>query len=172
MTARELQTAIMDDLNDLFKNRLFKTPDRTMAPPRSYRQALPKRSAQDEEDPFPYIIVRLDHGGVETKTDPHKVAVLLLVGVFDDALGETVAAPPPEDSEWDTRNYGYDAVCEIVELIQKHYEQTPSLHNGDFYFDGPFHWVVQDEDSYPYYFGACEMEFTLIAPREDVSQFT
>lgn len=177
MTARELLTDIMEDLENLFADRLFKTPDNRMVPLKTYRQALPKRDAQDEEAPFPYIIVRLDHGGTETPTDPHKVAVLLIIGIYDDALEESREQPPetPEDGElvWDTRNFGYDALLEIIERIQDHYERYPALGDrGQFYFDGPFHWAIQDENAYPYYVGACELEFTLPASRKERNQFT
>lgn len=177
MTARELQTALMEDLDELFKDSRFKTPDNRMLPPKAYRQALPKRDAQDEEAPFPYIIVRLDHGGIEATTDPHKVAVLLIVGIYDDALDESREPPPeiPDGGEptWDTRNFGWEAVLEIMERIQAHFEKQPGLgQRGEFYFDGPFHWALQDEDSYPYYIGACELEFTLAAPRKERNQYT
>ena len=77
-----------------------------------------------------------------------------------------------EDKDgWDSRNLGTIAVMEIMEKIQSHYEQEPSLENGKFYFDGPFHWAMQDEDSFPYYFGACELSFTLSAPRKKMSQY-
>lgn len=170
MTARELQTALVEDLKELFKDSYFQTPYQKMAPLGVFRQRLPKRDAQSEEDPFPYIIVRLDHGGLEGRTSAHKVSVLLVIGVFDDALLETKEPPPTEG--WDTRNFGPEAVLEIIERIQAHYEKHPSLEGGAFYFDGPFNWALQDEDSYPYYYGACEMEFTLAAPRRERSQFT
>lgn len=171
MNARELQTALVHDLEALFSDRRFKTPHQTMEAPKAYKQNVPIRDAQSEEDPFPYIIVRLDHGGVVSQTDPHKVTVLLIIGVFDDGT-EDERNPPPQDTEWDNRNYGTTAVMEMIERIQEHYEKRPALDNGKFYFDGPFHWVMQDEaNSYPYYIGACDLTFTLSAPRKERSKF-
>lgn len=172
MNARELQTALVDDLESLFSERFFKTPLQTMASPRAYRQDIPPRDAQGaDDDPFPYIIVRLDHGGVETQTDPHKVTVLLVIGIYDDGTADC-REPPPQEGEWDNRNFGPMAVMEIMECIQEHYEKCPSLGDGKFYFDGAFHWVMQEEsNSYPYYIGACDLTFTLAAPRIERSKF-
>ncbi len=174
MNARELQQAVIDDLERLFSKNSFKTPRHEMKPPKAYRQQLPQFDAQELDDFFPYIIVRLDKGGVESQTSAHKADVMLVIGIYDDGTKEY----RPEDTTefvdeggWDTRNLGSIAVMEIMEKIQAHYEQEPSLKNGKFYFDGPFHWAMQDEDSYPYYFGVCELSFTLAAPRKKESQF-
>ena len=78
MTARELQKAIMEDLRELFATDQFKTPDGKMASPGLYPQFLPQLESDDDTDPFPYIIVRIDSGGIETQTDPHKISVILV----------------------------------------------------------------------------------------------
>jgi len=179
MNARELQIAIMEDLDALFADSRFKTPDppphQRMAAPKTYAQNLPQLDAQSEEDPFPYIIVRLDRGGIESQSEPHKVSVLLIVGIYDADVRDFRDLPPEKDGSqevWDTRNFGPMAVMEIMERIQEHYEKQPALDNGNFYFDGPFHWAMQDETSYPYYIGACEMTFLLPAPRQEGSEYT
>ena len=174
MNARELQQAVIDDLNDLFSKNYFKTPNREMKPLKAYRQQLPQFDAQHTDDFFPYIIVRIDKGSTETPTSPHKVDILLVIGIYDDATEEYIQMSGKEFEDkdgWYSRNLGTIAVMEIMEKIQSHYEQEPSLENGKFYFDGPFHWAMQDEDSFPYYFGACELSFTLSAPRKKMSQY-
>lgn len=181
MNARELQTAVMKDLESIFSGNRFKTASRTMEPIRAYAQQLPKFDAQGIDDFFPYAIVRIDKGGVESQTAPHKVDIMIIVGIYDDGTevyaGEKENRKPGEPPSfadgdgWDTRNLGTVAVMEVLEKIQAHYELEPSIENGKFYFDGPFHWAMQDEDSYPYYFGVCEMSFTLAAPRKKESQF-
>ena len=40
MNTRELHTALLDDLEDLFKDRTFKTPHNTMETPKTYPQEL------------------------------------------------------------------------------------------------------------------------------------
>jgi len=170
MNARELQRALIDDLDSLFSDRYYKTPNHTMARPKAYAQFLLPRDAQTEEDPFPYIEVRIQKGGVESPVDPHRVTVVLFIGVYDDGTND-FRAPPPKDGDWDDRNHGIMAVLEIIERIQEHYEKRPALDNGNFYFDGPFYWELQDEDFFPYYAGACELTFTLAAPRKEMSKY-
>lgn len=143
-----------------------------MAAPKAYPQFLPLRETQspepppepedDEEmlddppeppqdpeaddDPFPYLIVRLDKGGITSPDTPHRINIIVLVGIFDD----------------DPRNQGHVAVMEIIERIQQHYMEMPVL--GAFSFAGGFDWALQDEESYPYYFGVCSFAFDAPAP--------
>jgi hypothetical protein len=152
MNARILQDAIVADLTDLFKGRCYATPDGGTAAPAFFAQNLPKRKSEEDDDPFPYVIVRLDSGNIETQTDPHKVAVILLVGAYND----------------DASNQGHRTVLEIMEVIQQHYEERPLL-AGQFVFVDPFSWALQDEESYPYFFGAASLSFTLPAPRREWS---
>lgn len=148
MNARILQDALVADLTELFKDRRYHAPISDDTALSVFSQNLPKRESEEDDDPFPYIIVRIDSGAIESQTDPHKVAVLLLVGVYDD----------------DKENQGHRAVLEIMEVIQQHYEETPLL-DGQFTFTDPFNWALQDEESYPYFFGAANLNFTLPAPR-------
>ena len=168
MNARVLQSEIAKDIEALFSGDQFKTPEllpddeageaepeynrHRMAALKAYEQFLPKRRTKDAEDPFPYVIVRIDGGGIENQTDPHKVAVILVIGIYDD----------------NPANQGHKAVLEIIERIQPHYEGTPLL-AGQFVFDDPFNWVLQDEQSWPYFYGACNLTFKLPAPRTKAS---
>ena len=70
MNTRELHIALLDDLEDLFKDRPFKTPHNTMETPKTYPQELPPEDARSEEDPFPYIIVRLGPSPRAGRTPP------------------------------------------------------------------------------------------------------
>jgi hypothetical protein len=148
MNALKLQDAIVNDLQKLFSKRKYPTPDGENAAVSVFAQNLPKRDSEDDDDPFPYIIVRLDSGDIENQTSDYKVSVFLLVGVFDDSKN----------------NQGHKTVLEMIELIQRHYEDTPLL-DGQFVFTDPFHWALQDEESYPFFFGGVEISFSVPAPR-------
>lgn len=152
MNALILQNAIVSDLKNLFKDRRYSSPTGTSAVS-VFPQNLPKRESEDDDDPFPYIIVRLDAGKIESQTDAYTVAVLLLIGAYSD----------------DASNQGHQSVLEIMETIQRHYEEKPSLAE-QFVFTDPFHWALQDEESYPYFFGAVSMSFNLPAPRREWSE--
>lgn len=157
MNARILQDALVADLTELFKDRLYKKPDGSSAATSVFPQALPKQQtdAEAEIDPVPYIIVRIDSGGIETQTDPYKVSLLLLLGAFDDGAN----------------NQGHRTILEMIELIQQHYEEHPDL-AGQFVFTDPFNWALQDEDSHPYFFGGIEITFNVPAPRRAWSDLT
>lgn len=148
MNALALQDALVSDLKKLFKSRRYKTPDGNTSAVSVFAQNLPKRESEDEDDPFPYIIARLDSGDIENQTSACKISVFLLVGIFDDGK----------------QNQGHKTVLEIMETIQRHYEEVPLL-DGQFVFTDPFHWALQDEESYPYFFGGVEMRFDIPAPR-------
>ena len=117
-----------------------------------YPQFLPQLESDDDTDPFPYIIVRIDSGGIETQTDPHKISVILVIGIFEDSL----------------ENEGHESVLEIIERIQQHYEETPAL--KEFVCADPFNWALQDEPSYPYFYGAVNLVFHAPAPRAKWSE--
>jgi len=177
MNARALQAAVRADLERLFRDTRLSAPpelhaDRPAhqpdgpegeppeevprtAPIRVFEQALPIREGGGE-DPYPYLIVRLDAGGVESPTDPHRIGVLVLAGVYDG----------------DRRNQGHRTVLELLERIQDHYGAHPTLDGGAFRFADPFRWALQDEPSYPYFYGACELAFTTHAPRTEGSEYT
>lgn len=148
MNARILQDALVSDLRVLFQDRRYKTPGGDNAALSVFPQLLPKRVSENDDDPFPYIIVRIDSGDIESQTDPCKVSVFILIGIYDD----------------DASNQGHRTVLEIMEVIQQHYEEIPLL-DKQFTFTDPFHWALQDEESYPYFFGGIEITFELPAPR-------
>ena len=155
MTARELQHDLAADLLRIFKDRRYLNPRGERAHLQVFKQNLPKREHGDDEDPFPYIIVRLDTGGVDTQIDPHRIQVILVIGIYDD----------------DLENNGHEAVLEILEVIQEHYEALPVL-NGKFRMEDPFFWALQDEESYPYFYGAAQMTWSASAPRRKGSKYT
>lgn len=148
MNARLLQDDMVADLTSLLQNRRYNKPDGGTAAISVFAQNLPKRQSENDDDPFPYVIVRLNNGNIENQTSPHKVSVYLLVGIYDDAM----------------ENQGHRAVLEIMEVIQQHYEETPLL-SGKFVFTDPVNWALQDEESYPYFFGGLEISVQLQAPR-------
>lgn len=152
MTARNLQQAIIQDLKNLFKKRRYKDSEGNSVAINVFEHDVPERTSDDAPEAFPYIIVRLTGGRIDTQTDPHKVSVMLLVGIYDESVNHK----------------GCSTVVEILELIQSHYEGKPLL-AGQFVFQDPFVWVTQDELSYPYYFGAANTTWSTPAPRREWS---
>lgn len=153
MNETRLQDALVNDLTRLFRNRRYKTPGGGNAAVSVFAQNLPKRESEDDDEPFPYIIVRLHSGTVENQRSPGKADVLLLVGMYDD----------------DRKNQGHRAVLEVIEEVRRHFEETPLL-DGMFVFADPYWWTLQEEESYPYFFGGAEISFDIPAPRRKWSE--
>ncbi len=188
MNIRELIMALVEDLEKLFSDRWYKTPNRTMEQIKVYPQFLPPRDAQTTEDPYPYIKVVFRFAGIPSPTDPLIVDVLLEVGIYDDGIGDYREPPPqwedteptdgpdgepePEDPNkgWDHRNFGIFAVTEILERIQEHYMKHPNLKG--FYTDGKSYIEIDEDYTYPYFVGTSEMIFNLAAPRVEGSKYT
>jgi hypothetical protein len=106
--------------------------------------------AQTVDDPFPYVIVRLDQGKVEKIDLEQIVSVNLIIGVVDRAFN----------------NQGHRDVLGIMERIYQRFAQNPVL-NHEYALVMPINWVLQDEPSYPYFFGAMNLMFELIPIRRE-----
>ena len=115
---------------------------------------------QIEDDPFPYVIVRISQGNVKDPNNAQTVDVVFIIGVYDDDPSKT----------------GFDGVLNIISRIYERYAKNPLVHGNKakIRFDGEqqlFHWVLQDDDTWPYFFGAIQAEFELM-PIERESKYT
>ena len=151
MTANDLQKEIQKDLEALLADRRYETPAGEKAAVQVFRQFVPKRASEEDDDPFPYIEVRIAGGRLPNQESPEKVQVFLIIGIYDD----------------DHENNGMESVMEIIHVIKVHYEETPLL-AGKFVCDteeSPIEWDLQEEDSWPYFFGIMSLVFDIPAPR-------
>lgn len=150
MTATMLQEEIVKELEAIFCGDLFKNSLGEYVKLNVYEQQLPIREDEDSPDPMPYIIVRLETGSTKSGTDPQEVLVTLLFGYFDDS---------PE-------NNGHKGVLGMIQKVHERFEKQPMLAN-QFMFQDPFDWALQDEESFPYFFGAASMTFKTAAIRKE-----
>lgn len=164
MTAFELQDDLIEELKIVFSGFLLKTPaidlesgEPSMSEPNLFSQSLPIRKDDADDDPYPYIIVRMDSGDMK-QDHPHMVKVRIVIGSFDDS----------------TDTNGHKDVLNIIQKIYERFARNPVLANKYVMKDdseNPFTWVLQDDDTYPYYFGAVEVTWETSAIRRE-SQFT
>jgi hypothetical protein len=145
-----LQEEIVKELEAIFRGDLFKNSLGEYVKLNVYEQQLPIREDEDSPDPMPYIIVRLETGSTKSGTDPQEVLVTLLFGYFDDS---------PE-------NNGHKGVLGMIQKVHERFEKQPMLAN-QFMFQDPFDWALQDEESFPYFFGAASMTFKTAAIRKE-----
>ena len=115
-----------------------------------FEQNLPIRESDEESDPIPYIIIRMENGTIKSGVDPQEVTITIIVGYFDDSKA----------------NNGHKGVLGIIQKLYERFEKNPMLAN-QFMFQDPFDWALQDEESYPYYFGAASMTFKTAAIRKE-----
>lgn len=150
MTATLLQEALVKEIGAIFSGELFKDSAGEYGKMKIFEQNLPIREDEDAPDPIPYIIVRLETGTTKSGVDPQEVLVTLLIGYFDDS----------------TENCGHKGVLGIIQKIHERFEKEPMLAH-QFMFQDPFDWALQDEESFPYFFGAASMTFKTAAIRKE-----
>lgn len=102
-------------------------------------------------DPYPYIIVRVGDGEIENPDSAQTVNINLLMGIYE----------PDYDKQ------GHKDILNIIAKIYERFAKTP-IFNGKYTIQYPITWVLQEEESYPYYFGGMGLSFeTASIVRED-----
>lgn len=152
MTPLDLQDDLVAELTEMFKDTLFKAPDGSQVPLHVYSQNIPLvNDDEDETALFPYLIVQLNNGDDEGAWDStNAVRLVIIVGVYDH----------------DTDRQGYRDAMNVYQRIYHRFQSKPNL-NGAAVFNGEFHWANQQDDYYPYFFGACTMTFNIPAVRRE-----
>lgn len=152
MTALELQDDLVAELEHIFAPYLYKHPgDTDRVPLRVYPQSLPVQETDEEEEPVPYIIVRLSSGeDLGGSASVNTVKLVIIVGIWDDAL----------DAQ------GHRDVMNIIQKIYERFSKDPCLNHRSV-FAGDFHWMLQEDGYFPYHFGACSLVFQIAAIRRE-----
>lgn len=151
MTPLELQDLLVEEFKELFKDYAYKTPKGERIPLNVFPQHIPINETDDEEDPVPYLIVRLNTGDDEgTRDSNNTVNLVIIVGIFDD----------------DLKAQGHRDILNIIQKIYERFHENPNLRNKAAY-TGEFHWATQEDNYYPFFFGACSISFHIAAIRRE-----
>jgi hypothetical protein len=169
------QQALVEEIKVITKGMLFHTPNKKeLVPMEAFSQSLPipvynnenesnesnnnitsldYESSQYDDPVFkcPWCIVKLEEGNIAGINEQQTIQVAICFGVFND----------------DARNQGH---FELLNLFQKVYERfavNPIL-DGQYTCTGSFDWALQDEDTYPYYFGAITTGFKFMGYRREI----
>lgn len=152
MTSIFLQDDLQKELEDILGEMRLKDPNNKeeYTNIKVYQQSLPKikidyeNCEEEEEDlsdePFPYIIIKLDSGKIINENEAAKIE--LLIATYDDELA----------------NQGHKDILNIINKIYERFYKNPMLANK-YYRVNDIDWVLQDDDMYPYFYGAMGMEF-------------
>ena len=98
----------------------------------------------------PYIVVRMTGGEIKNDDGPQAVEFSLIVCAYDEGK----------------EREGYQDVANIKEDIVQRLCTKPYF-GGAFTVLKPIVWAMQQDDTYPYYFGACSLTCTAPAMTQD-----
>lgn len=168
MVATFLQDELAEELKGILKGFLLKNPQGEKTNINIFKQLLPMPEPLDQEeiapellenglaeeqttpDPYPYIIVRAEDGKIEDENSAQIVNITLLIGIFDTAYDKQ----------------GHKDILNIIARIYERFAKFPVL-NGKYTVQYPIEWALQDEESYPFYFGGVNLAFEIAAVRRE-----
>ena len=167
MTFINLQDALIEEIEKLLSEVQSEDSDgKNVVGVKGYAHRLPITQS-DEDDPaqyFPYFIVRLDTGKTAEDDDWWHVAVNVLLGIYEDGIGDI---PEPDDDDGEkTEEHtvvtvgGHETILVMIQRIVNRFSNDPRL-SDSFRADQEIQWAVGDEDTYPYYFGAVALTFSV-----------
>lgn len=173
MVATFLQDDLAAELKTVFSGLKLKTPMGGLSEVNVFTQALPippptePPEGEDQtlleegftdtdpvktEDPYPYAIVRVEDGRIEAIDDDQTVTVLVILGVYDD----------------DLRNQGHKDVLNMIQDIYERFAKNAILARK-YECQHPIQWSLQEEESYPYFFGGVALTFNTVQIRREDS---
>lgn len=109
-----------------------------------YEQQLPV-VAEDEDDVskrFPYYIVRVEQGSTADDDSPWVVQVGIYFGVYN----------PAQDTN------GHRSLVNMIQRVADRFAAEPLL-NGMFRANQDMSFALQEEDTYPFFFGGLQINF-------------
>nr|WP_300826546.1 hypothetical protein [uncultured Schaedlerella sp.] len=156
MTALDFQDELAQDVKKILKDIVtVDAAGRRVSGVQVYKQQLPVITTDEEDDSkfLPYAIVRLYSGKTEDDDTPWIVTADIHFGVYDP----------------DASNQGHRHVMTMCQRLLDRYAAEPLLAKR-YRAEQDMEWAIQDEDTYPYYFGGVRIKFNIpkIGRREPV----
>lgn len=167
-----LRKALQAEVEALTEGMTFRQPDsEERAAMKVFGQALPvpPRKAgttteasidyveEEQEDAIfqcPWCMVKIDGGEANGPNADVTVNVAVCFGIFDDSLD----------------NDGSDDVLNLIEKVYQRFARDPVLAH-QYICQQDFEWGLQDEDTWPYFFGAIGMSFSYMGIQRE-SKYT
>jgi len=154
-TAQLCQDALIEALEELFAGKKYNGQEgRKLL--KIFKQDLPIPEDNDvdvdtDEANAPYIVVRMTGGEIADDDGPQTVEFGLVICTYDTGI----------------RREGYQDVANIKEDIVQRVCSAPYF-GGAFTILKPVTWAMQQDDTAPYYFGACNLICTAPALTQDM----
>ncbi len=117
-----------------------------------YEQNLQLEMENEEMDgdKIPYIIVRLSEGELTQWDDTEQVKVILVFCTSDS----------------DMKRDGYKDCMNMIQKVKERFLKNPQL-GAYFNMELPMAWAIQEDESYPIYYGGMELNFACPAIRRE-----
>lgn len=144
MTFRNLQDELVAEVGVILKDMVSKTADDNKAVGfHGYAHELPilKSDEDDEEKVFPFYIVRIPEGTTQDDDDHWHVTADIILVVHETEPG------------------GHQHILTAIQRIADRFAAEPTF--GAFRADQDMKWQAGDEDTYPYYYGAVSITFSV-----------
>ncbi len=168
MVATFLQSELADELKTILADVRLKNPCGEVSAINVFEQFLPMPESANLEDippellenglaneqtvpdPYPYIIIRINDGEIKDEDSAQIVNITLLIGTY----------------EQDYDKQGNKDILNIISKIYERFAKTPVL-NGKYTIQYPILWTLQDEETYPFYFGGMSLTFEIAGIRRE-----
>lgn len=168
MVAAFLQSELADELKEILADFRLKNPQGEIVGINIFEQLLPmpepldqgkidpqllENGLVDEQtylDPYPYIIVKIEDGEIKDENSAQMVNIELHIGIYE----------PDYDKQ------GHKDILNIVAKIYERFAKMPVL-NGKYTIQYPFLWALQEEETYPFYFGGIGLIFEIAKIRRE-----
>lgn len=155
-TPQLCQDALIEKLEELFGGKLYNGQE-GRKPLKIFKQDLPIPEDRDDdcdtdEANAPYIVVRMSGGEIADDNEPQTVEFGLVICCYDKGK----------------EREGYQDVANIKEDIVQWVCSAPYF-GGAFTVLKPIAWAMQQDDTYPYYFGAVTLICTAPALTQDMA---
>lgn len=113
---------------------------------------LEYQGSQIDEPIFkcPWCSVKIAGGNVPGINEQQAIQVVVCFGIFND----------------DVSNQGHRELLNLFQRIYSRFATDPIL-DGQYTCTGEFEWALQDEDTYPHFFGALSTSFKFMGYRRE-----
>lgn len=174
MTAKTplfFQKALVEEIKRITKDMLFQNPEgEELLKLEVFAQSLPipeRKQMADNDDTYktidyvdvepesavckcPWCIVKIENGNIAEINGFQNVEVVIGFGIYNP----------------DNENNGHEELLNLIQKIYKRFSCDPLL-DQQYTCTGAFEWALQEEDTFPYFFGAIGTTFQFTGYRRE-----
>lgn len=116
-------------------------------------QTIDYEDGEEETAVFkcPWCLVKIEGGTIPGIDEMQQVEVAICFGIYNP----------------DLENKGHEELLNLIQKVYTRFACNPLL-DRQFTCSGSFEWALQEEDTYPYYFGAIGTSFKIMGYRREL----